>query len=46
MDCEASNESPLEHVLPPPPAKGPPRARPDTESEPEDGEMLFDVAGL
>ncbi|XP_066389633.1 uncharacterized protein [Miscanthus floridulus] len=49
-----NSSPPLEYVLPLPPAKGPPRARPpcygwiseesDTESEPEDGEMLSDVA--
>ena len=55
LELQASpNSSPrLECVLPLPSAKGPPRARPpcygwiseesETESEPEDGEMLSDA---
>jgi len=53
VQASANSSPPLEYVLPVPPAKGPCAGPPcygwiseesDTESEPEDGEMLSDVA--
>ena len=53
VQASANSSPPPEHVLPMPPAKGPPCAGPpcygwiseesETESEPEDGEMLSDA---